>query len=185
MLAIHRLALCLLLPAALALAQAAPPVATGKDAGLPRAGVQPKLPRPAVDQRVQALGETLLRAIASDEPALAEDTFFPRPAFLRVKAMQNPGRYWDRLHARFARDIHALHAGTPNIAQARFERLELATRGGLVQPGEEGNRLAYWASRHSRLHYRIGEQARSFELRVIISWEDGWYLIHLSEFRSR
>ena len=153
-----------------------PAGAIGKDAAAPA------LSRPAVDGRVQALGAELFAAVVKDDPALAEQTFFPRDAFLQVKAMQNPGRYWDRLHARFAHDIHALHAATPGLAHASFDRLELVKRGGLVQPGQEGNRLPYWASRHSKLHFRVGGQPKSFEVRVLISWQDRWYVIHLSEF---
>ena len=171
-----------------AFAQAVAPAATGGNA--PFGGTAPalrggaSLPRPPVDQTVQALGAALFAAVLHDDPALADAYFFPRDAFLQVKAMQNPGRYWDRLHARFAADVHALHAGTPDIEHAQFDRLELARRGGLVQPGEEGNRLAYWASRHSRLHFRSGELARSFEVRVLITWDNRWYLIHLSEFHN-
>ena len=129
------------------------------------------------------MGRALYTAIVQDDPALAEPHFFPRDAFLQVKAMQDPGRYWDRLHARFAKDIHALHAALPRNAPAEFDRLELVARGGLVARGEEGNRLPYWASRHSRLHYRVGGVRKSFEVRVMISWENRWYVIHLSEFR--
>jgi hypothetical protein len=142
------------------------------------------LPRPPVDDRVQALGAALLDAVVHDDPARADAQFFPRDAFLQVKAMQNPGRYWDRLHARFAADVHALHAGIKGVERAEYDRLELARRGGLVQPGEEGNRLPYWASRHSRLHFHIDKLAQSFEVRVVISWQNRWYLIHLSEFHN-
>ena len=153
--------------AAVVFAQGVKPTPTSKDGGLSR---------PPVDDRVQLLGRTLFEAVVRDDPRLAEQCFFPREPFLQVKAIPDPGRYWDRLHARFARDVHALHAGTPGIAG-------LAQRGGLVKPGEEGNRLAYWASRHSWLHFRVGAQAKRFEVRVLISWQDRWYVIHLSEFK--
>ncbi|HEX6240112.1 MAG TPA: hypothetical protein VFZ61_04440, partial [Polyangiales bacterium] len=117
-----------------------------------------------------------------DEPARAEPLFFPRDAFLQVKAMQNPGRYYDRLHARFVADIHALHGSLPDLAKAEFDHLELVKRGGYVKPGDEGNRLAYWASRHAGLVYRVGKQLRRFEVRVLITWDERWYVIHLSDF---
>jgi hypothetical protein len=124
----------------------------------------------------------LFDAIVHDDPARAAESFFPRDAFLQVKAMQNPGRYFDRLRARFDQDIHALHRELGDLSQARFERFELARRGGWVAPGEEGNLLPYWASRHSFLHYRVGDALKRFEVRVVITWQERWYVIHLSEF---
>lgn len=132
------------------------------------------------------LGAKVLRlwdAIVHDDPARAAGVFFPREPFLSIKAMRDPGRYYDRLRARFELDIHALHDKTPGIARAEFVRFELARRGGYVVPGEEGNRLPYWASRHSRLMYRVDGELRSFEVRVLIAWESAWFVIHLSEFR--
>ncbi|MDB4975464.1 MAG: hypothetical protein JWN48_3805 [Myxococcaceae bacterium] len=139
-------------------------------------------PRPS-ESSVQASGQRLLRAIVEDDPQLAAELFFPRDAFVQVKAMQRPERYYDKLHARFQKDIHALHRALPELSEAVFVKLELGRRGGLVRPGEEGNRLPYWAARHARLHYRVGSQARSLELRVLISWQQRWYVIHLCEFQ--
>lgn len=125
----------------------------------------------------------LFEAIERDDPARAVDVFFPRDAFLQVKAMQNPGRYYDRLRARFEQDIHALHARLGDLSQASYDHLELSRRGGLVRPGEEGNKLPYWAARHSFIVYKQGKQEKKLELRVAITWQDRWYVIHLSEFR--
>src|SRR5206468_1163848 len=74
-----------------------------------RAELREAPPRPPSDQRLQDLGRALFAAIAQDAPAQAEPCFFPREAFLRVKAIADPGRYWDQLHTRFAKDIHGLH----------------------------------------------------------------------------
>jgi hypothetical protein len=130
----------------------------------------------------EARARALFEAIAHDAPERAAESFFPRDAFLQVKAMQNPGRYYDRLRARFEQDIHMLHRSLGDLTQARYERFELAKRGGWVLPGQEGNRLPYWASRHSFLYYRVGSELRHFEVRVVITWQDRWYVIHLSEF---
>jgi hypothetical protein len=96
--------------------------------------------------------------------------------------MQKPERYYDRLRARFDRDVHTLHETTPDLKEARFERLELGSRGGWMKVGEEGNRLPYWAARHAWLHYRVGAEPRKLEVRVLITWGTRWYLIHLNEF---
>jgi hypothetical protein len=148
-----------------------------------RADLPDPSPRPPADERLQELGRTLFAAITQDTPARADAAFFPRDAFLLVKAIADPGRYWDRLHARFAKDIHALHQKLLDPEHAQYDHLELAARGGWMRVGEEGNRLPYWASRHSSLHYRERSASRRLEVRVLITWDDRWYVIHLSEFR--
>jgi hypothetical protein len=127
-----------------------------------------------------ARAQRLFEAILHDAPEQASEVFFPRDAFLQVKAIPNPGRYYDKLYARFQQDIHALHRVLAKDAQ--FERFELAKPGGYVKPGEEGNHLPYWAARHCFLHYRERGQAKKLEVRVLITWQDRWYLIHLNEF---
>ena len=124
----------------------------------------------------------LFEAVVKDDPALAEGVFFPRAAFLLIKNIRDPGHYYDQLHARFIADIHTLHRRLPGLAQARFERFELAQRGGWVDVHGEGNRLPYWASRHSFLYYTSGGQTQRVEVRVLITWDDQWYVIHLNEF---
>ena len=153
-------------------AQPSPPASAGHE--------QPP-PRPS-SEHAQQPARLLFQAIVEDDPALAEACFFPRDAFVLVKAMERPERYWDKLHKRFQAEIHALHRATPELAQARFVRLELTQRGGYVRPGEEGNKLPYWAARHAWLHYRVGDQPRKLEVRVLITWQDHWYVIHLNEF---
>jgi hypothetical protein len=137
-------------------------------------------PRPSADD-AQAGARTLLHAIVKDDPALADAFFFPRDAFTRVKAIARPESYWDKLHKRFEQDIHTLHQRVP--ANAEFVRLELTARGGWVKPGEEGNKLPYWAARHAWLHYRSGAAQKKLEVRVLITWQQRWYVIHLNEFR--
>jgi hypothetical protein len=144
-----------------------------------RAAEPPERPEPVSAER---RAKQLFEAIVRDQPALAEGVFFPRDAFLLVKDIRDPGRYFDQLHARFVADIHALHQRLPGLDRARFERFELARRGGFVTVHEEGNRLPYWASRHSFLHYVSDGQPQRFEIRVLITWDDQWYVIHLNEF---
>lgn len=161
----------------------AAPVAA-EDAALPsenRATLSPAQARPS-EASAQALGRQLLAALVADDPSLARAEFFPREAFMQVKAMARPERYWDRLYARYELDVHTLHRTRPELAQAEFVKLELKRRGGWVRAREEGNRLPYWAARHALLHYRVGSQLHKLELRVLISWGARWYLIHLREF---
>ncbi len=154
----------------------APPIPASNRADLKEAPARPP------SEPAQAQAKLLFEAIVHDDPARAADFFFPRDAFVLVKAMAKPERYYDRLRARFEQDIHTLHATTQDLDRASFERLELTRRGGWVKVGEEGNRLPYWAARHAFLHYRVGNELRKLEVRVLITWDDRWYVIHLSEF---
>lgn len=139
-------------------------------------------PRPHASD-AEAKARVLFEAIVRDDPRHAAAVFFPREAFSRVKDMRDPGRYYDRLQRRFESDIHALHGRLRDPATAEFARFELANRGGFVREREEGNRLPYWASRHSFLHFRDAGKPARFEVRVLITWDDRWYVIHLNEFR--
>ncbi len=138
-------------------------------------------PRPPLGE-AEARTRLLWDAIVRDDPSVAEPFFFPRDAFLLVKAIPDPGRYWDRLHARFIEDVHTLHRTVPDLDRAELVGLDLVRRGGFIRRGEEGNALPYWASRHSRLLYRVDGEERAFEVRVLITWDDVWYVIHLNEF---
>jgi len=138
----------------------------------------PRPPEGDLKEKIRKLWEAIVRG----DPGLAADTFFPRDAFLLVKAIADPGRYYHQLRRRFDKDIRDLHARTPDLERALFDRFELARRGGFVAVGEEANRLPYWASRHSFIHYRVGQARKRIEVRVLITWDDRWYVIHLNEF---
>jgi hypothetical protein len=140
-------------------------------------------PRPGADT-AETLARQLFAAIVADDPGAAAALFFPRSAFLEVKDIVDPGRYYDQLYKRFHKDVHALHARLPDLTHARFDHFELSKRGAFMRVHEEGNRLPYWAARHSQLFYKSGNQLHSFEVRVLITWDDRWYLIHLDEFRA-
>lgn len=145
------------------------------------AGLATPPPRPPAGD-AEERARRLFDAIVADDPLRAMDFFFPREAFLVLKGIADPGGYYDRLLARYVADIHALHAGTADLDRAEYVRLEIARRGGWVTAGEEANRLPYWASRHSSIVYRVGDQERRLEVRVLITWGERWYITHLSEF---
>ncbi len=132
------------------------------------------------DERAQRL----LQAVVHDDPALAQDFFFPREAFAKVKAMRNADAYWQRLLRRFAKDIHTLHAGLTRTSDLHFVRLERSRRPSWMPRGSEGNALPYWAARHNKLWYRQGNKEHYLEVRVCITWGKQWYLIHLLDWKT-
>jgi hypothetical protein len=146
----------------------------------PSPPAEPPLPAPGdIDVRAGAL----FAAIVSGDPAGAADLFLPREAFVRIKAASDPNAIYDRLLRAYHADIRALHVATPDLGRAEYVRVEFSRRRGYVVPGQEANRIAYWAQRHNALVYRVGTEERRIELRVLIAWEGRWYLTHLSEFK--
>jgi len=140
-------------------------------------------PRPPPGDSENERGRRLFEAIVHDDPARASDFFFPREAFALVKAIADPDGYWQRLYARYARDIHELHESLPDLEGAEYDHLEIIRRGGWVVRREEGNALPYWVARHNLMHYTLDGEAESFEVRVMITWGERWYVTHLKEFR--
>ncbi len=169
-------------------AQAQAPAPAQRPASLPTAipphnaaslEAPPALP-PLGDASERA--QALLDAICTDDPARAQTLFLPRDAFRLIKASGNPDALYDRLFRAFERDIHALHRSLAKETQVTFVRLELSRRRQWVRPGGEANRLPYWAQRHNWLVLRVGKKEIRIEVRVMISWDDRWYVTHLSEF---
>lgn len=138
-------------------------------------------PRPPAEEAAER-AEAFLRAVAEDDADAALAFFLPREAFRLIKGVSDPDRFFDRLVRRFRADVHSLHEVHPELAQARFVRVELSRRRSWVLPRQEANRLPYWSVRHSRLVYEANGEERSFELRTLITWDDHWYLTHLGEF---
>lgn len=124
----------------------------------------------------------LFEAIVRDDPQSVMDFFLPREAFRLIKAIDNPDRRYDQLVAAYVEDIHELHRDLRGLDRAQYERFDLIRRGGWVVVGEEGNRLPYWVSRHSTIQYRVDGRPVRFEVRVLITWDDHWYVTHLNEF---
>ncbi len=141
-------------------------------------------PRPPLGDAAER-ARALFAALVSGEPASALDFFLPRGAFRKIKAAADPDAIYDGLLRAYQRDIRALHAATPELQHASFVRLQLSRRRSWVLPGEEANRLPYWAQRHNTLVYRVGGSEHSLEVRVMIAWQGHWYITHLSEFHHR
>ncbi len=146
-----------------------------------RASLTEPPPRPPIGLAASR-AQTLLDAIVHDDPARADDFFLSRDAFRLIKAVPNPDPLWERLHSAYVHDIHTLHASTRDLDAAQFAQLRFTGRRGWVAVREEANRLPYWAQRHSFLDYRVGGEDRHIEVRTMITWDDQWFITHLSEF---
>jgi hypothetical protein len=149
---------------------------------LPQTRDRPRSSTPGFDARAHALWD----AIVSDDPDRALPAFFPVAAYKQVKAIPAPeADYKHRLLASFGRDIHRLHERLgSHAADATLAELEIASeRARWVEPNEESNKIGYWRVFGSKLRYKVGENAASFDVSSLISWRGEWYVVHLSGFK--
>jgi hypothetical protein len=133
----------------------------------------------AFEERVHALWD----AIVTDEPDRAMPFFFPLGAYQQVKDIGDPASDWKRrLVAAYKHDIHALHArlgaDAPHATLVGIDLPEAHAR--WVDPGEEYNKIGYYRVFGSKLRYEVDGQARSFDVKSLISWRGEWYVVHLS-----
>jgi hypothetical protein len=148
---------------------------------------------PQTDDRPTASGATftdgvhaLWEAIRQDQPDLGMQFFFPKSAYLQVKAISDPAAdYQNRLIANFDQDVHTLHAQLgAHAADAQFTGITVPDdQAVLVQPGEESNKLSYWRVYGTTLQYTVDGQSGSFPVTSLISWRGEWYVVHLGAIR--
>jgi hypothetical protein len=148
---------------------------------------------PQTDDRPSASGATftagvdaLWEAIRQDEPELGYPFFFPKNAYLQVKAISDPaGDYQNRLIANFDQDVHTLHAQLgADAANAKFVGISVPDdQAVFVQPGEESNKGTYWRVYGTTMQYEVDGQTGSFPVTSLISWRGEWYVVHLGAIR--
>jgi hypothetical protein len=148
---------------------------------------------PQTDQRPTASGpmftagvDGLWQAVRDDRPDLGMAFFFPKAAYLQVKAISDPATdYQQRLIAHYEQDIHALHTQLgADPSSAQFTGIDVPdTQAVFVQPGEESNKLSYWRVYGTTLHFTVNGQSNSFPVTSLISWRGEWYVVHLGAIR--
>lgn len=130
----------------------------------------------------QANVQDLWQAIVTDDPAAAMPFFFPKSAYLQVKAISNPAAdYQNRLIDWYRLDIHAAHAllGV-QASQAQFVSVAVpAGQVAWIVPGVEYNKGSYYRVFGTRLTYKLGGKTKSIGLFSLISWRGEWYIVHL------
>lgn len=164
--------------AASLLALAVPGAAAAADPGrLPKTQALPATATQAFHARMRVLW----RGIVTGRPAAARAAFFPRSAYVQVKAIPDAaGDYRTRLLVNFAADVGAAHrlvAGGEAAATLLF--VSVPREWAWIAPGGCYNRVGYWHAPGSRLVYRQGGRIRSFGIYSLISWRGQWYVVHL------
>lgn len=160
-----------------------------EDAGAPpapkEAEYDPKnKAKPPVDsEELQARARALFDAVVQNNASLGEDLWFPREPFLILKDIKDPGKYWDQLHRAFVKDVEKLHKKRKSWEGAEFVKFEPGSAPKWVKPGEEGNKIGYYRTVKGNLVYKAEGKAHKLEVRVMISWQNRWYITHLGKFK--
>jgi hypothetical protein len=161
--------------------ESAPPLLDAHDNPLPQTEERPEL-SPSFERRLKLLVD----AIAHNTPESALPAFFPKLAYVQVKAIKDPGSDWERrLVAAFRRNIAEYHRHLgPNAETVTFVRLDLPeAKVKWIKPGVEGNRVGYYRVTRAKLVVAKGDGREVvLELTSLISWRGEWYVVHLHGF---
>ncbi len=132
--------------------------------------------------RFKALMAGLWTGIVHDSVGPALVAFFPKGAYLQLKAIASAGSDWtDRLVHDYALDIAAAHAllGSDPAGSQLIAVDVPSTYGHWISPGVCYNSIGYYEMPNARVVYRENGQTRSFGIASMISWRGVWYVVHL------
>ena len=125
---------------------------------------------------------SLWTGIVHSSVAPALSAFFPRAAYVQLKAIAAASSDWiDRLVHDYGLDIAAAHAllgaGAP---RARLIAVNLPSGyGHWIQPGVCYNSIGYYEMPNARIVYSRAGATRSLGIASMISWRGSWYVVHL------
>ena len=125
---------------------------------------------------------SLWAGIAHSSANVALPAFFPKQAYVQLKAIASAESDWSgRLVHDYALDIAAAHALLgANASSAQFVAVNVqSSYGHWVPPGVCANGIGYYEMPGARLVYRQRGQIRSFGIASMISWRGVWYVVHL------
>jgi len=130
----------------------------------------------------KSLMASLWTGIVHDSVVPALAAFFPKGAYLQLKAISSASSDWtNRLVHDYGLDIAAAHAllGS-NASHARLIRVDVpSSYGHWIQPGVCYNSIGYYEMPGARVVYQEDGQIRSFGIASMISWRGVWYVVHL------
>lgn len=129
-------------------------------------------------QAAETMLSQLIPVIEANKVEQAAALFFPKDAFLELKAMAGAGNYHDQLVKWFQADITREHArlqGKTGWVLERFDKGRCVWKA----PGTETNKIGYWSCYRSQFVVRQGETHVTIGLRAMINWGSQWYITHL------
>jgi len=121
------------------------------------------------------------KGVVSDSLPAAMHAFFPRSAYIQIKAIADPGAdFQSRLVAAYRLDLRAAHVLVGPLAT--LVSVSIPRQWTWIPPGGCYNTVGYWHAPGARLVYKAGGQLRSFGIFSFISWRGEWYIVHLSSY---
>jgi hypothetical protein len=162
----------------------APRAATPKQRAAPSPGSLPQTHAfpSATSAQFKSLMDSLWAGIVRDSLAQALPAFFPKGAYVQLKAIASASSDWSgRLVHDYGLDVEAAHALLGAGAQsARLIGVNVpSSYGHWVEPGVCENSIGYYEMPNARVSYREAGQLRSFGIASMISWRGVWYVVHL------
>jgi hypothetical protein len=125
---------------------------------------------------------SLWSGVVHDSLPQALPAFFPKEAYVRLKAIGSASSDWtERLVHDYRLDIGAAHALLgQNAARAQLVAVNApSSYGHWIQPGVCDNSIGYYEMPNARVVYREEGQIHSFGIASMISWRGVWYVVHL------
>lgn len=125
---------------------------------------------------------SLWAGVVKDSVTAALPAFFPRGAYVQLKAIGSPGSDWHyRLVHDYAMDIAAAHRLLGSgAAQAQLVTVKVVDNySHWVPSGACYNSVGYYEMPDARVVYREHGHIRSFGIASMISWRGEWYVVHL------
>jgi hypothetical protein len=134
------------------------------------------------DRHFKSLMASLWAGIVENSANKALPAFFPKRAYMQLKAIPSAESDWSgRLVRDYALDIAAAHSllGV-NASNAELVAVNVqSSYGHWVPPGVCYNGVGYYEMPGARLVYRERGELRSFGIASMISWRGVWYVVHL------
>lgn len=121
------------------------------------------------------------KGVVNDSLPAAMNAFFPRSAYVQIKAIADPAAdFQSRLVSAYRLDLRAAHDLVD--PGATLVSVSIPKQWTWIPAGGCYNTVGYWHAPGARLIYKVGGQIRSFGIFSFISWRGEWYIVHLSSY---
>jgi len=137
-------------------------------------------PAKADTASLEAVAEKFAAQLLQPENAPVDDAFFfPKAAFIPLKAIPKPDVYFDQLLAEYRMQLGKMRQRLQQMPGLKFEGAKI----GFCKwkaVGSEYNHIPYWSCYRSVLNFRTGDgKALAVGVRTWINWGRDWFITHL------